>query len=251
MHWTCADNPALTPQRLVEIETACRKSPFLYKRDWLGERCIPEGVIYWMFSPERHILQRLPDNLTVCEAFVAGDGGTTDATSIGFYLVAHETVGLSAAPRRYRLFRVGNWYYNGAQMAMSDQARHIVGEFIPYMRQKYEIRESGIYIDPACKALRLEIEKLGLSTTGADNNGHDIRGTSKGLMVGVEMLQSGISDGRFFLIEDDRYGTEPFLKEAGLYCVDNNGSPVDAYNHSMDETRYAYNHFAKSYGVWG
>ena len=250
-HWTCADNPALTPQRLREIETACRKSPFLYKRDWLGERCIPEGVIYWMFSPERHILQRLPDNLTVCEAFVAGDGGTTDATSIGFYLVAHETAGIMARPRHYRLFRVGNWYYNGAQMAMSDQARHIVGEFIPYMRQKYKVRESGIYIDPACKALRLEIEKLGLPTTGADNNGHDIRGTSKGLMVGVEMLQSGISDGRFFLIEDDRYGTEPFLKEAGLYCVDNNGNPIDAYNHSMDETRYAYNHFAKSYGVWG
>ncbi len=250
-HWTCADNPALTPQRLREIETACRKSPFLYKRDWLGERCIPEGVIYWMFSPERHILQRLPDNLTVCEAFVAGDGGTTDATSIGFYLVAHETAGIMARPRHYRLFRVGNWYYNGAQMAMSDQARHIVGEFIPYMREKYKVRESGIYIDPACKALRLEIEKLGLPTTGADNNGHDIRGTSKGLMVGVEMLQSGISDGRFFLIEDDRYGTEPFLKEAGLYCVDNNGNPIDAYNHCCDEVRYAYNHFAKSYGVWG
>jgi hypothetical protein len=70
-------------------------------------------------------------------------------------------------------------------------------------------------------------------------------------MVGVEMLQSGISDGRFFLVEDARYGTEPFLKEAGLYCVDTNGSPIDAYNHSMDETRYAYNHFAKAYGVWG
>ena len=250
-HWTCADNPALTPERLKEIETACRKSPFLYKRDWLGERCIPEGVIYWMFNPEKHILARMPEGLVVCEAFVAGDGGTTDATSIGFYLVAHEVAGVLASPRNYRLFRVGNWYYNGGQMAMSDQARHIVGEFLPYMRQKYNIRESGIFIDPACKALRLEIEKLGLPTTGADNNAHDIRGTSKGLMVGVEMLQSGISDGRFFLVEDARYGTEPFLKEAGLYCVDTNGSPIDAYNHSMDETRYAYNHFAKAYGVWG
>ena len=38
MHWTCADNPILTPERLREIETACKKSPFLYKRDWLGER---------------------------------------------------------------------------------------------------------------------------------------------------------------------------------------------------------------------
>jgi len=119
------------------------------------------------------------------------------------------------------------------------------------MRKKYSTRESSIYIDPACKALRLEIEKLGLDTYGADNNAHDVHGGIVGLKVGIEMLQSGISDGRFYLVEDDTYGTEPFVKEAGLYCTDDKGNPVDAYNHSMDEVRYAYNHFAKSYGVWG
>ena len=244
-HWTCKDNPILSDQRLAEIEAACRKSPFLYKRDWLGERVIPEGVIYWMFDPSRHILEKLPDNMNIIEAFVAGDGGTTDATSIGFYLVGrHRDTG------EYRLFCVGNWYYNGGQMAMSDQARHICGEYLPYMRQKYGVRENDIFIDPACKALRLEIEKYGLMTSGADNNGHDIRGTSKGLKVGIEMLQSGIHDGRFFLVEDQRYGTEPFVKEAGLYCVNERGEPVDAYNHVMDATRYGFNHFAKTYGLW-
>ena len=251
LHWTCADNPVLTPERLAEIERACRKSPFLFKRDWLGERVIPEGVIYWMFSPEKHILSRLPDGFTVQEAFVAGDGGTTDATSVGFYLAGFVGDRYAPGPKEYRLYWVGDWYYDGASMAMSDQARHIVGEFLPYMRQKYRVRESGIYIDPACKALRLEIEKLGLPTNGADNNAHDIRGTAKGIRVGIEMLQSAISDGRFFLVEDERYGTEPFVKEAGLYCVNERGEPVDAYNHVMDATRYAANHFLKTYGLWG
>ena len=250
LHWTCADNPVLTPERLREIETACRKSPFLYKRDWLGERVIPEGVIYWMFNPEKHILSRLPDELNMVEAFCAGDGGTTDATSIGFY-IAGFFGDRYFGPRDYKLYRVGNWRYDGGQMAMSDQARHIVGEFLPYMRKKYGIRENAIYIDPACKALRLEIEKLGLLTEGADNNAHDVKGGSKGLKVGVEMLQSGINDGRFYLVEDERYGTEPFVKEAGLYCADDKGQPVDAYNHSLDECRYAANHFFKTYGLWG
>lgn len=255
MHWTCKDNPVLTQQRLEEIEAACKKSPFLYKRDWLGERAIPEGVIYWMFNTDKHILDRLPDGFQIVEAFVAGDGGTTDATSIGFYIVGY--VGDPIMPFRrstaphYILLRVGNWYYDGAQMAMSDQARKIVGEFLPYMRRKFQVRESAVYIDPACKALRLEIEKLGIQTNGADNNGHDVRGTTKGLKCGVEMLQSSISNDRFFLVEDGRYSTEPFVKEAGLYCTDNNGNPVDAYNHSMDETRYAHNYFAKTYGLWG
>lgn len=249
LHWTCKDNPVLTPQRLSEIEAACRKSPFLYKRDWLGERVIPEGVIYWMFSPEKHILSRLPDDLNIVEAFCAGDGGTTDATSIGFY-IAGFFGDRYFGPRDYRLYCVGNWYYDGANMAMSDQARHIVGEYLPYMRRKYNIRENAVYIDPACKALRLEIEKLGVMTNGADNNAHDIKGTSKGIKVGIEMMQSAINDGRFYLVEDERYGTEPFVKEAGLYCVNDKGDPIDAYNHVMDSSRYATNHFLKTFGLW-
>ena len=246
MHWTCKDNPILTEERLKEIEAACKKSPFLYKRDWLGERVIPEGVIYWMFDPNKHILNRLPMNVTPIEAFVAGDGGTTDATSIGFYIV-----GASVGNRLdYKLYCVGNWYYDGGQMAMSDQAKKICGEYLPYMRSKYGIRESSVYIDPACKALRLEIEKFGVTTNGADNNAHDIKGSSKGLKVGVEMLQSAINDGRFFIVEDERYGSEPFVKEAGLYCVNEHGDPVDAYNHAMDQTRYASNYFLKTYGLW-
>lgn len=253
MHWTCKDNPALTPKRLEEIEAACRKSPFLYKRDWLGERAIPEGVIYWMFDHQKHILNSLPYGWNTIEAFAAGDGGTTDATSIGFYLVGFVGDGsiFNHNPKNYKLLRVGNWRYDGGQMAMSDQAKRIVGDFLPYMRKKYQTRESCILIDPACKALRLEIEKLGLQTQGADNNGHDIKGTTKGLKCGVEMLQSSISNDNFYLVEDPLFGTEPFVKEAGLYCADNNGNPVDAYNHSMDETRYAHNYFAKQYGLWG
>lgn len=249
LHWTCKDNPVLTPQRLSEIEAACRKSPFLYKRDWLGERVIPEGVIYWMFNPERHILSRMPDNLTIVEAFAAGDGGTTDATSIGFY-IAGFFGDRYFGPRDYKLYCVGNWYYDGANMAMSEQARHIVGEYLPYMRRKYNIRENAVYIDPACKALRLEIEKLGVMTNGADNNAHDIKGSSKGIKVGIEMMQSAINDGRFYLVEDERYGTEPFVKEAGLYCVNDKGDPIDAYNHVMDSSRYATNHFLKTFGLW-
>ena len=249
-HWTCADNPVLTPERLSEIEAACKKSPFLNKRDWLGERAIPEGVIYWMFSPEKHILSRLPDDLNVVEAYCAGDGGTTDATSIGFYVVGFFGDPYFG-PKEYRLYCVGNWYYDGGQMAMSDQAKHIVGEYLPYMRRKYKIRENAVYIDPACKALRLEIEKLGVLTNGADNNAHDIKGTSKGIKVGIEMMQSMINDGRFYLVEDERYGTEPFVKEAGLYCVNEKGEPIDAYNHVMDSTRYATNYFLKTYGLWG
>lgn len=244
MHWTCKDNPILSPQRLEEIKTACQKSPFLWKRDWLGERCIPQGVIYWMFDTNRHILNIIPNGGVNMEMYFAGDGGATDATSIGCYVVRMNE------HRQYTLYRVGNWYYDCGTMAMSDQAKHICGEFIPAMRRKTNMRESCIMIDPACKALRLEIDKLGYPTTTADNNGHDIKGSSKGIKVGIEMLQNSINDGRFYLVDDEKYGVEPVIKEFGLYCVNDNGEPIDAYNHAMDEVRYGHNHFAKQYGYW-
>ena len=84
-------------------------------------------------------------------------------------------------------------------------------------------------------------------TEKADNNAHDIRGATKGLRVGIELLQSSISDGRFYIVDDDRYGAAPWLREVGLYCVDDHGNPVDAYNHCMDETRYANNYYYKNY----
>lgn len=249
LHWTCRDNPVLTEQRLKEIETACSKSPFLYKRDWLGERAIPEGVIYFMFDPQKHIIQYIPDSLQPVEMYIAGDGGATDATSIGCYIVC-DAGNPIAGTHKYILLRVGNWHYDKGNMAMSDQAKHIVGEFIPYMRGKYRMRESTIMIDPACKALRLEIEKLGLLTQGADNNAHDVKGTNKGIRCGIEMAQNALTNQQVLFIDDDRYGISPIMTEFGLYCNDDNGNPIDAYNHCMDEFRYGVNYFLKNYGLW-
>ena len=70
------------------------------------------------------------------------------------------------------------------------------------------------------------------------------------IKVGIEMLQNSINDGRFYLVDDPRYGVESALMEFGLYCVDDHGEPVDAYNHAMDEMRYGHNYFAKTYGIW-
>ena len=97
------------------------------------------------------------------------------------------------------------------------------------------------------KALRKELELYGIDALNADNNAHDIRGSTKGIKVGIEYTQNMIQDGCFFLVEDETYGHIDFLKEIGMYCVDEHGNPVDAYNHAMDELRYSINHFVKQY----
>ena len=245
-HWTCADNPILTPQRLKEIEESCKKSKFLYTRDWLGERCLPEGVIYWMFDINIHVLRSIPEEYKAIEFYFSGDGGTTDATSIDAWVVAKRDGDKNAT-----LFHIGTWYYDGKQKAMSEQAKDCCNKFIPRMREKAKMKERNIFIDPACKALRLEFDRLGYMTSKADNNAHDSVGATRGLMCGIEMLQSGLQDRHVYFVDDDVYGIEPTVKEMGLYCMGNNGVPVDAYNHNMDSLRYGYNYFAKKYGFFG
>lgn len=244
LHWICKDNPILTPERLHEIEQECKVSPFIYKRDWLGLRGMPEGTVYFMFDPEKHILDELPEDVTKVKMYFAGDGGVTDATSIGCYIVCKRN-------GKYLLYRVGGWYYDRGEKAFSTQAREIAREFIPYMREKYGMREQGIFIDPACKSLRLELQKEGLQgVQNADNNSHDIRGTTKGIRCGIEMAQNALTDGLIHFVEDDKFGTAPVRKEFSLYCFDDKGEPIDKYNHFCDEFRYSCSHFLKNFGYW-
>ena len=239
-HWTVDDNPVITDERKKELRQTLAKNPYLYKRDWLGERCIPQGVIYSMFDPQKHTLQSIPAGWAPIEMYFAGDGGLTDATSVGCYMVYR-------TPDGFVLVRLAGWYYDGGNKAMSVQARELAGTYAPSCRQRFGRRESGWYIDPACKALRKELELFGVCSSGADNNGRDVKGNRRGIEVGIEYAQSCIQEGRFFLLENEEYGHLDFIREAGMYCVDDHGHPVDAYNHAMDEFRYSVNKFVKNY----
>lgn len=243
-HWTPDDNPALTEQRKKELFDTLSKNKYLLERDWYGHRVIPEGVIYSMFDPRRHIVAAIPEAEQPIEMFFAGDGGLTDATSISCNIIARR---IERDKLKYRLYRVANWYYYGGNKAMSTQAREIAQTFAPWCRNKFRMRESCWKIDPACKALRKELELFGIMTDPADNNAHDIKRSTKGIRVGIEYLQSAIEGGLFYCVESDQYGHADFLREVGMYCVDAHGDPVDAYNHALDEARYANNYFYKTY----
>lgn len=245
-HWTPDDNPALTEQRKRELYETLSKNHYLLERDWFGHRVIPEGVIYSMFNPGQHIVSDIPAGEYCVEMFFSGDGGLTDATSISCNVITRYMDGGRPA---YRLARVANWYYNGANKAMSTQAKEIAQEFVPYCRNKTKMRESCWKIDPACKALRKELELFGIQSDCADNNGRDIKGSTKGIRVGIEYMQSCMEKGIFYCVDDAKYGHENFVKEIGLYCVNDHGEPVDAWNHAMDEARYSVNYFYKNYVI--
>lgn len=240
-HWTPQDNPILSDKRKEEIRTTLEKNPYLYKRDWLGQRVMPEGLIYSMFDMDENILATIQGK--PIEMFFSADGGQSDATSCSCNIVVqHEG--------KFKLLRVANYYHSGADTgqvkAMSVYAKEIK-QFMQWCYNKFEMKHSNMFVDPACKSLREELHLIGVMTRGADNNAHDRVGSSKGIEVGIERMQSMISEGQFLLVETNEYDHYDFLREIGLYVRLDTGKPIDDYNHSLDELRYSGNYFYKRY----
>ncbi|MEC2212637.1 PBSX family phage terminase large subunit [Bacillus paralicheniformis] len=240
-HWTIDDNPILTAERKQEIYNTLVKNPYLLKRDWEGKRVNPQGVIYGMLDLEKHTTKTLLGK--PLEMFFTADGGQSDATSVSCNIITR----YQGKPR---LNRVAHYYHSGADTgqvkAMSEYAREIK-EFVRYCVDKYEMRYRDFFVDPACKSLREELRLVRIATMTADNNARDIKGSSKGIEVGIERAQNTITNDQLFLVDDDKFDHYHFIKEAGLYCRDDNGKPIDKDNHSMDEFRYSVNYFYKKY----
>ncbi|PEB19718.1 PBSX family phage terminase large subunit [Bacillus toyonensis] len=240
-HWTPDDNPILTDKRKQEIHEILSKNPYLLERDWFGRRVMPQGVIYSMFDMKKNILPAVRGQRY--EMYFTADGGQSDATSCSCNIVVRYE-------DKFRLLRVANYYHSGKDTgqvkAMSVYAKEIK-KFIEWCVKKFEMQYSDVFVDPACKSLREELHLIGIQTTAADNNARDIKGSSKGKEVGIERLQNAITNEQFLLVECDDYDHYNFLKEIGMYVRLDNGEPIDAYNHALDECRYANNYFYKQY----
>lgn len=242
-HWTIADNPIISEERKQEIYNTLKNSPYLLDRDWYGKRVLPQGVIYGMYSRDNNYDATLRGK--PLEMYFSGDGGQSDATSVSCNIITQHD-------NRFFLNRVAHYYHSGADTgqvkAMSTYAREIK-VFIEWCVNEYGMRYTDVVIDPACKSLREELHKIGIDTQVADNNAHDIVGANKGIEVGIERSQNIIEDGTFRVVEckSDKYDHYHFEQEIGMYVRDDNGKPVDADNHAMDEFRYSTNKFYRNY----
>ncbi|WLR54845.1 PBSX family phage terminase large subunit [Mesobacillus subterraneus] len=242
-HWTIQDNPIISEERKKDIYETLKKNPYLLQRDWEGKRVMPEGVIYGMFDMDKHIKQTLLGE--PYEMYFTADGGQSDATSCSCNIVTRYE-------GKFRLNRVAHYYHSGKETgqvkAMSVYAKEIK-EFVQWCVEKFQMRYSEFFVDPACKSLREELRLVGVATRGANNNAKDVKGTAKGIEVGIERAQNSLTNEQFFLVENDQFGHYHFIKEVGMYCRDDKGKPIDDFNHALDEFRYSNNYFYKRYVI--
>ena len=238
------DNPILSEERKKELFYELSSSEYLLERDWYGHRVLPQGVIYAMFGKNNKATE-IKGN--IIETFFTADGGQADATTCAFWVVTHHE-------GKFYLYRLANYYHSGTETgetkAMSIYAKEIK-KFVEwcYTKWKHLPRWNWFFVDPACKTLRTELDLIGIETDKADNNSSD-KVSSNGLKieVGIERLQNTMTSGQFIILENgEDYDHYNFEKEISMYVRNDNGLPIDKYNHALDEARYGNNYFYKTY----
>ncbi|MEG2678101.1 MAG: PBSX family phage terminase large subunit, partial [Oscillospiraceae bacterium] len=85
-HFTIADNMSISRAELNRAIDTYDKKSIWYQRDILGLRKIAEGLVYPMFSPEKHLVDAKP---THGNYYISLDYGTINPTAMGLWNAYH------------------------------------------------------------------------------------------------------------------------------------------------------------------
>lgn len=215
-HFTIDDNLSISDERREEIKAQYDPSSIWYKRDILGQRCVAEGLVYPMFSADRHVLKEPVE--TEGDYYVSSDFGIQNAT---VFLLWRREMGT----KRWICLR--EYYYSGRD----ERRQMLVSELVDSLEGILDgIKPKRVIVDPSAAPLKVELRRRGYYTQDAKNE-----------------VMDGISDVCSMLGSDNLAFMpccENTIKEFGAYLWDSKAvdagvdAPLKENDHAMDAVRY-------------
>ncbi len=209
MNFSIDDNKFL-PKKYVE-ELKKEYTGVFYKRYIEGKWAVAEGIVYPMFSFERHVQKS--DTLKG-EFYISVDYGTLNPCSMGLWVVASG-----------KAHRLGEYYHDGrtSQTLMTDEEYY---HELEKLAADYPIQY--VVVDPSAASFIEVIRRHGrFSVRKANNN----------VLYGIRLVSS--------LLSEDKLTFDPsckaIIREFGAYAWDES-APCDKVikesDHAMDDMRY-------------
>ena len=209
IHFTMDDNPSLSPN-LKERYKRLYSGAF-YDRFVLGKWTASEGVVYPMFSPEKHLYS---GEIQCSEFVISCDYGTVNPSSFGLW-------GLSGGV----WYRTAEYYYSSKRegVARTDEEHYSALEQLAGDRHI-----SRIIVDPSAASFIECIRRHGRFTVvKADND----------VISGIRRVSSALKQNKIRI----NSGCKDIIREFSLYrWSDKAGmdAPVKENDHAMDDLRY-------------
>lgn len=208
--YTIYDNPFLTQEFVSSLEKEYRGTVY-FDRYILGRWTRAEGLVYPMFSREKHICDTVPDE---GEYYISIDYGTINPTSMGLWRVCGQAA-----------YRIREYYHDsrktGRQLTDAEY----------YERLKLladGLKIEYVIVDPSAASFITLIRREGeFSVMKAKNSVTD----------GIRYTAGLINDDRIMINSSCR----DILREFGAYSWDENAAGdavIKENDHAMDDMRY-------------
>ena len=217
-HYTIFDNPFLAPKVVSELCKEYAGSVY-YRRYILGEWALAEGLVYPMFSREKHVIHEFPEYSRRHSYYVSVDYGTVNPFAAGLWDV--DPFGQTATMIR-------ELYYDGHTSKRVDNEAYY--SMLAEMIGDYDIEY--IIIDPSASSMIETINKHGeWFCVKADNDVlNSIQDVTKYLNAGTILFHDSCEN---TFNEFEGYSwDEKRIAELGEDVV------AKTNDHSMDQMRY-------------
>lgn len=222
LHFTMDDNLSLSP-KIKERYKSMYVGVF-FKRFILGLWCVADGLVYSMFSEDKHVVHG--DCPVSPQHYVSIDYGTVNPFSAGLW-------GFDGK----RAIRERELYYNGREkgIRVDDEAYYkMLKGLIGSTKIEY------IIIDPSAASFIEVIKKYGE---------YLVKGANNDVLDGIRVTTTFLNTGKILIHESCTNAIEEF----GLYSWDEDSGEdkvIKENDHAMDDIRYFCNTFLRKWLRW-
>ncbi len=214
-HFTIADNMSISDDQLRAVLATYDRKSVWYARDILGQRKMAEGLIYPMFSMEKHVVKGAIPYSSRHRYYVSIDYGTVNPFAAGLW---------DFDPVSHKAIMIRELYYRGGSANRTDNE----GYYRLLKRLIGDIKIEYIIIDPSASSMIETIEKYAeWLVVRADNDVlNGIQDVTKFLNMGLLLFHESCKE---TFKEFDQYSWD---EESGEDAV------IKEFDHSMDMIRY-------------
>lgn len=220
------DNPTLTEEKIEELKRS--KSGLFYKRYILGQWVAAEGVIYDMYSPERHIIAEPKGRILESNCFLDYGVGNPFVV-MNIVKMENKDIGClseySYDSREAGRQKTDDEYVKDIKQFYSNEGIHMATPLICDPSITYRFRNA--------------LNKAGFVVKYANNS----------VLPGISQVSTLLSRDKFWMLEGKCPGAE---MEFSSYCWDlkaqqkGEDKPLKINDHRMDVIRYAANHYGRT-----
>lgn len=214
-HFTIADNMSISDDQLRAVLSTYDRKSVWYARDILGLRKMAEGLVYPMFSREKHVVKGEIPYSSRHRYYVSIDYGTVNPFAAGLW---------DYDPVSHKAIMIRELYYRGGSANRTDNE----GYYRMLKKLIGDIKIEYIIIDPSASSMVETIEKYAeYLVVKADNDVlNGIQDVTKFLNLGLLFFHESCKE---TFKEFDQYSWD---EESGEDAV------IKEFDHSMDMIRY-------------